>query len=157
MHRLQIRRYKIRISPRHLKRAVPEHLLQMEHGPAAPKVVDCECVPEAMQGAARRRESEIAAEPRDSVYGLLESKTRRDRSHDYCPIPAVPTACSSAESKGTGLRWCRVARFTPKNPELLADFHCGRNNDVNRYAQDVTVSEAGELEGYFCIDFLFQR
>ena len=45
----------------------------------------------------------------------------------------------------------------PKNPELLGDFHCGRNNDVNRYAQDVTVSEAGELEGYFCVDFLFQR
>jgi hypothetical protein len=37
MHGLQIRRHKIRVSPRHLKRAVPEDFLQMEHGPAVPE------------------------------------------------------------------------------------------------------------------------
>jgi hypothetical protein len=42
---------------------VPEHFLKMENGPAAPQVVDRECVPECVERAAWRRESEIAAEP----------------------------------------------------------------------------------------------
>lgn len=58
---LQICCHKVCISPRHLKRAVPEHLLQMEHGPAAPQVVHRECVAECVERAAWRIESEFAA------------------------------------------------------------------------------------------------
>ncbi len=61
MHSLKVRRHKIRVSPGHLKRGMPEHLLQMKHGPAAPKIVDCKCVPETMQGAGRRVESQFPA------------------------------------------------------------------------------------------------
>jgi hypothetical protein len=41
---LEVRRHKVCIAARHLKRGMPEHLLQVEDGPAAPEIVDGECV-----------------------------------------------------------------------------------------------------------------
>jgi hypothetical protein len=49
MHGLKIRRAKIRGAAGHLKRAVTQNLLEMEHRTAAPNIVRRECVPEAMQ------------------------------------------------------------------------------------------------------------
>lgn len=58
MYRLQVRSHKVGISPRHLKRGVSEHFLQMEHAPAASDVVHCEGVPECVECARGRLESE---------------------------------------------------------------------------------------------------
>lgn len=62
MHGLKVRRHQVGVPSRHLQRGVPEHLLQMEYGAAAPQIVHCERVPECVESAPRSRESQLAAQ-----------------------------------------------------------------------------------------------
>jgi hypothetical protein len=62
MHGLQVLRHQVCVSPRHLKGAMAQTLLQVEHRPASPEIVDREGVPECVQCACRRSESEMLAQ-----------------------------------------------------------------------------------------------
>ena len=63
MHRLQIFRRHVRISARHLKACVTEHLLEMEHAPTLSDVIGRKGMPEGMERARWRIEPESEAKP----------------------------------------------------------------------------------------------
>src|SRR5436190_10404090 len=54
MDRLQVLRQKICVSAGHFQRAVSEHLLEMEHAPTFPQIVNGEGVPKCVESSLRR-------------------------------------------------------------------------------------------------------
>ena len=60
MHGLEVCRHKVCVSPGHLQRGMPEYLLQMEHGAAAPEIVHRESVPKRMERPDRRSKSQLS-------------------------------------------------------------------------------------------------
>jgi hypothetical protein len=50
---LQVLRHQVCLSPGHLKRAVTQYFLKMEHTSAPPQIVDCKCVSAGVQCAGR--------------------------------------------------------------------------------------------------------
>ena len=49
MHGLEVRSYKVHVSPGHLKSGMSKRLLQMEDGAAAPEIVYRECMMECVE------------------------------------------------------------------------------------------------------------
>ena len=54
MHGLEVRSYKVHVSPGHLKSGMSKRLLQMEDGAAAPEIVYRECMMECVERATWR-------------------------------------------------------------------------------------------------------
>ena len=123
MHGLEVFRHQVRVSAGHLQRGVPEHLLQMEDGPAAPKIVHRECVPECVEGAARRSESEFSA------------KQLHIPQHVSAPQLRVRVA-SEQEILGRSIRLLHVAKHglpqleTEGHNALLATFAVQRDEQI---------------------------
>jgi hypothetical protein len=76
MDRLEIRRYEIRITARHLQRGMPQDFLQMEHGPATPEIVHSKGVPEGVQRSPWRVEAELSAQQLDAAKSSHPAHTR---------------------------------------------------------------------------------
>ncbi len=61
MHGLEVRRHKVRVPPRHLKRAVAQDLLEMEHAAAAPQIEHRKRMTETVERSCGRCEAEMLA------------------------------------------------------------------------------------------------
>ena len=62
MYRLEVLGREVCIAACHLKGSVPQHLLQMEDGPATPEVLDSKSVPRGVDRPPRRFKAKGAAE-----------------------------------------------------------------------------------------------